>query len=406
MQDTLKIDFSLIFENMTAGLCVVKVVEDKSGNPSDFTIVETNSRFEEIAGTNNLIGSSILLMCPDVKSECIELLKRVHVFGESGKLEIYRPDIDKYLIVKVFRPKKEYVGILVTDITEQKRAEEKLIESEHSFRSLYENVAGGVLIVDEDYVIRDVNERTCEITGYKKHELVGHFCDIICPKGMTSKKCPIWEEKKSGFIGMDTYVKGKGGVKTPIIKDAKRLTIRGKQCIFENFHDITEQKNAENELRIAKEKAEESNRLKSAFLANVSHEIRTPMNGILGFADLLREPQLSGEIQQKYIQVIERSGKRMLNIINDLIDISKIEAGQIELFYGNVNVNSVLSEQFSFFKLEAESKGLKLIYNKIEDSELEVITDIVRLNQILCNLLNMGKLSLGVEETKSIVNFI
>ena len=101
--------------------------------------------------------------------------------------------------------------------------------------------------------------------------------------------------------------------------------------VFSTFTDITELKNTEAELVKAKEKAEESDRLKSAFLANMSHEIRTPMNGIMGFADLLKTPDLSGESQKTYIEIIEASGKRMLEILNHLIDISRIEAGQIEI---------------------------------------------------------------------------
>ncbi len=390
MQDTLKIDFSLIFENMTAALCVVEVVFCEKGSPDDFIIVEVNSKFEKIFDIpkNKILGSSVSVICPDIKSECVDALRNVYFGGRAERLEIYRGDIDKYLVVKVFRTEEKYIGILITDITERKKAEEELIKSEESFRMLYENVAGGVLIVDEDYVIRDVNERTCEITGYKKHELLGQFCDIICPKGSRSGKCPIWAERKPGFVGMDTLIKCKDNSHTPIIKDAKRLTIRGKSCIFENFHDISIQKNVERELQVAKEKAEESNRLKSAFLANVSHEIRTPMNGILGFADLLRESELSGEVQQKYIQVIRRSGKRMLNIINDLIDISKIEAGQMDLYFESVNINSILKEQCSFFRPEAESKGLVFVCKEVLDEDAMVFADSIRLNQILCNLLN------------------
>jgi signal transduction histidine kinase len=95
--------------------------------------------------------------------------------------------------------------------------------------------------------------------------------------------------------------------------------------------DISERKKAQEELLRAKDKAEESDRLKSAFLANMSHEIRTHMNGILGFAELLKEPHLTDGEQQQYISIIEKSGKRMLNIIGDIVSISKIESGQMEI---------------------------------------------------------------------------
>lgn len=95
--------------------------------------------------------------------------------------------------------------------------------------------------------------------------------------------------------------------------------------------DIDEQKKTQQDLLFAKERAEESDHLKSAFLANMSHEIRTPMNGILGFADLLKNPGLTGEMQNEYIKIIEKSGQRLLNIINNIVDISKIEAGLMNI---------------------------------------------------------------------------
>ena len=130
------------------------------------------------------------------------------------------------------------------------------------------------------------------------------------------------------------------------------------------------------ELRKAKDKAEESDRLKSAFLANISHEIRTPMNGILGFAGLLREPKLSGEEQQEYIRIIENSGTRMLNIINQLVDISRIEAGQMDLNYSDVDVNGQINFLHAFFKPEADKKALKLDLHKgLPDREATINTD-------------------------------
>lgn len=141
-------------------------------------------------------------------------------------------------------------------------------------------------------------------------------------------------------------------------------------------------------LHIAKEKAEESDRLKSAFLANMSHEIRTPMNGILGFAELLKEPELTGELQQTYIRIIERSGVRMLNIINDLVDISKIESGHVEVFLSETNLNEQLDFLYAFFKPETDSKGLQFIVTKSLPSEnASIITDREKINSILSNLI-------------------
>jgi signal transduction histidine kinase len=158
------------------------------------------------------------------------------------------------------------------------------------------------------------------------------------------------------------------------------------------LNDITEHLEEEvekrtNELSIAKEKAEESDRLKSAFLANMSHEIRTPMNGILGFASLLNEPDLTGEEQSEYIKMIEKGGERMLNIINNLIDISKIESGMTELVITETDINKQLDYIFTFFKSEVERKGMQLILSaKLPEEYAYIKTDREKTYAILTNL--------------------
>ena len=137
----------------------------------------------------------------------------------------------------------------------------------------------------------------------------------------------------------------------------------------------------------AKERAEESDRLKSAFLANMSHEIRTPMNGILGFADLLKEPGLSADMQREYISIIEKSGQRLLNIINDIIDISIIEAGLTEIHLSETMVVEPLNYILAFFTPEANAKGLKLtVRNSLNPNDTRLITDLEKLYAILINL--------------------
>lgn len=135
------------------------------------------------------------------------------------------------------------------------------------------------------------------------------------------------------------------------------------------------------------EKAEAADKLKSAFLANMSHEIRTPMNGIIGFAEILKEPGLSGEQQQEYINIIEKSGVRMISIINDIIDISKIEAGLMKTDIRRTNINEQLEYINSFFKPEAEKKGIHLMITKSLPADMAVIrTDTEKLYAILINL--------------------
>jgi PAS domain S-box-containing protein len=138
----------------------------------------------------------------------------------------------------------------------------------------------------------------------------------------------------------------------------------------------------------AKEKAEESDRLKSAFLANMSHEIRTPMNGILGFAEVLKNPGISGEQQQKFLGIIEKSGQRLLSLINDIVDISKIESGQHEVFLQEVHINQVMDYMLSFFQSEFGRKnpGVELVLTAPRE-ETVATTDKEKLQSVLMNLI-------------------
>lgn len=144
-----------------------------------------------------------------------------------------------------------------------------------------------------------------------------------------------------------------------------------------------------NELVAAKEKAQESDRLKSEFLANMSHEIRTPMNGILGMVQLLQKPDLESDVIQSYILLLKKSGNRMLSIINNIINISKIESGGAEILITDVNINEHIKYIYTFFKTMAEKKGLQLSYkNFMPDIEPIVKSDSEKIYAILTNLVN------------------
>jgi signal transduction histidine kinase/ActR/RegA family two-component response regulator len=166
-------------------------------------------------------------------------------------------------------------------------------------------------------------------------------------------------------------------------KHAAELILANKELAYQN----EEKEKRAMELIKAKEHAEESDRLKSAFLANMSHEIRTPMNGILGFADLLKEPNLTGEMQQEYIKIIEKSGRRMLNIINDIVDISKIESGLMEVDIRESNINEQIEYIYTFFSPEVENKGMRFSFkNALPLKESIIYTDREKIFAILTNL--------------------
>ncbi len=300
-------------------------------------------------------------------------------------------------------PGKEIIHTVWRDKTEQNKAKDELIQAkteaeknESKFRDLYERSADSVFIL-ENGVFVDCNQATIELFGYKlKNELLNISPAAISPEyqpdGKTSKskaKEMIQMALNSGTHRFEWYHRRKNGEIFPAeILLTAISTDPNKRVIHAVCRDITTRKRDQQELIKAKEKAEESDRLKTAFLANMSHEIRTPMNGILGFASLLKIPDLNREQFTKYVAIIEKSGLRMLNIINDLMNISKIESGQMEVIKGFCNINEQIEYLHTFFKPEAEKEELDLQYSTTLSHEKAIIyTDSEKLYAVLANLI-------------------
>lgn len=225
---------------------------------------------------------------------------------------------------------------------------------------------------------------------YKNELSIATRKDIECLKDILTKAVTSISENEKQKI-YDTWIKH---ATYPFYSKAKFwiivlivfLSILFFAVLF-NFELQKKVKKKTLELLKAKNQAEESDRLKSAFLANMSHEIRTPMNGILGFANLLKKPNLTGKEQQEFINIIERSGARMLNIINDIICISKVESGQMEILISESNINDQIEYIYAFFKSEVEVKGMKFRFNNgLPLKEALINTDREKVYAILMNL--------------------
>ncbi|HEY9169867.1 MAG TPA: PAS domain S-box protein [Lutibacter sp.] len=161
------------------------------------------------------------------------------------------------------------------------------------------------------------------------------------------------------------------------------------EFVADQISTTIQRKKVENELNSALAKAQESDRLKSAFLANMSHEIRTPMNGIIGFSELCLDQNITKEKQREYANIVIKSSKRLLSIVNDILDISKIEAGAVTLNIENVNLNKLLDELEVFYKPIAKKNNILLICERgLENFKSTIETDKTKLNQVLTNLLS------------------
>ncbi len=274
-----------------------------------------------------------------------------------------------------------------------------------------------IIITDKDGNIEYVNPKFTQITGYKKEDVLGENPRILNsdqqPKSFYKE---LWDTILAGneWYGELQNKKKNGELYWESASISPLVNDYGETTHFVAVkEDITERKKFIEDLKKAKEKAEESDRLKSAFLANMSHEIRTPMNGILGFTDLLLNPDLSSEEKEHYIEIVQKSGQRMLNTVTDIVEISKIEAGIVQIIQKETDVNESVEELFRFFQPEAEKKGLNLILEMLLSvEEKNISTDQNKLDSILTNLIknaikytDSGTINLGCRTKGNAIEF-
>jgi len=386
------------------------------------TAFYTNHKFEEIYGwkANELkdIQSFFEKVYPD-KSYRKELVARIMTDINSGKPErmhweniaITRANGEKAMINAVNIPlfEQNMMVSTVMDVTLQKEAEKALMESEEQFRKLFENhTAVHLLIEPKTGAIINANQAASEFYGWPIEKL---------KKMRIQQINEFSEEEINQAINVvlktkNSYFEFKHRLSNGQIRFVEvftsKIELKGKDYLYSIVHDITEKKELFNEVVKAKEKAEESDRLKSAFLANMSHEIRTPLNGILGFTGLLtRNVELAALKRKEYSTIINRSAESLMRIIDDILDLSKLETGQLVIDKKRFCPNETIKGLRTLFQKKLDDKGkTKVILNAlIPDESIVADADENRLNQVFINLLDNalkftdeGLITFGVTE--------
>lgn len=281
----------------------------------------------------------------------------------------------------------------ISDITDRKHAELEI----RKLSSSVEQSPTIIIITNLLGNIEYVNPQFYKVTGYSPDEVIGKNPKIL-KSGNTPKELykTLW---KSITTGKKWYGEFQNKKKSGELywESANIFPLKNEFGDITHFigmkEDITNRKNMEEDLIRAKEKAEESDRLKSSFLANMSHEIRTPMNAIIGFSQLLSDTGVTNKERIHYVNLIQNSSNDLLGLIDDIIDISKIEAGQIKIFKSQYFVDNILVELYDshneFLKTKENKKNLQLIYNRpVGGQHVVVYTDIDRFKQIIRNLLS------------------
>jgi PAS domain S-box-containing protein len=378
--------YSEAFKSAPYSISIARITDGK--------FIEVNDAFTTIFGftseeaiNNSSIGLDIWVNNEDRKWVTSTLLDGRVVSGKEFLFKNKDGKIITCLVASRFINinKEPFIIFSIDDITERKQAENLLKESEQKSMSIMENSADAIFITNQQGKYIYTNKEVSTMLGYTSEEMKSKAIVDITKPNKQEEIFKIFNQvlnEGKGFSEIELLKKGGNYITTDL-----NAVLLPDGTVYGSCRDITKRKHTEFELIKAKERAEESDRLKSAFLTNMSHEIRTPMNGILGFAELLKEPNLTIEEQQDYIQTMQISGARMLNTINSIVDISKIESGLIGIDIKETNLNEKIEFTYKFFKPEVEIKGLQFLFkNGLPTNEAIIKTDNEKVYGILTNL--------------------
>lgn len=413
-----------LFENMINGFAHCKLIYE-DGKPVDFVYLEVNKAFETLTGLKNVINRRISEVIPGITKsnpKLMETYSRVVLSGTSERIETFLEPNGMWMEISVYSSGKDQFVTIFDVITERKKAEHALIESRKQLFDIIDNTPAFIYAVDNDGRFILANNTLAGSFKSTRKGVLGRTRFDFLPQEIAEqhrqndmdvirqKRSAVFEETNMEPDGIHTYYT----VKFPLLDSLGEI-----YSVCGVSMDITHLKVIQEELRCAKERAEESDRLKTAFLQNMSHEIRTPMNAIMGFAQLMPTNIGNKEKLERFSEIICQRCEDLLEIINGILDISKIESGQIPMVKEICNLPEIFEELKGFFKeQQIKLKKQNISFDlKCEDKHapVNILTDKVKLMQIFINLISNafkftreGKIEGGcmVDEQKELIFYV
>lgn len=382
-----------LFRHIPVGYVRMTAVRDGEGKVCDYRLTDSNRIFSGLAGmsTGELAGKTAKELEPLLTAR-LEHLSDAQRCGLHEEEDIQFENTGRHCRMLVYSPETDELVALFMDITDSLLAHRALDRSEKLLANIFSNIPAGVEIYGKDARLVKLNRRDMEMFGVEKEtDMLG--IDLFRNPNLTEEHYRQIRGNEETEIQLRYDFRRTPGYYRSSRTDIMDLLVRinrlydGKGgCIgyVMIFHDVTVQREAERKLVEAKEKAEEADRLKSAFLANISHEIRTPLNAIVGFSSLLACTE-NLEEKKMYMNLVEQNNGLLLQLISDILDLSKIESGTVEFIRSDIDVNSLCADMASTMQIKAQP-GVKVVFEPYR-RDCHMTGDVNRLRQLLGNLI-------------------
>jgi len=404
-----------LFESAKDGILILDVESGQILDVNPYLIQLLNYSLDELLG-KKIWEIPVFKNIVHSQEAFIELYNKGYIRYDNTPLETKngKPIIVEFVSNVYQVDQKKVIQCNVRDITERLYAEKEI----YTLSKAIEQGPSSIVITNAEGKIEFVNNKFTALTLYHLEEVKGKNPRIFNPGRLPENEfVELWETLKNGKTWEGEVLNRRKDF-TQFWEDVSISAVKNPDGIISNYiliqNDISEKKRIMTDLIAAKEKAEESDHLKSAFLANMSHEIRTPLNSIIGFSELMADPEFDLTQEYHFAQIIFNSGNKLLTIISDIMDLSKIEAGEIRLNNRALSVNQLMIDIQKEYSFKAIEKGIELRLDKsdLNGEEVLIHSDENKLRQILINFVDnaikftdTGFVQLGVETMGDFVYF-
>jgi PAS domain S-box-containing protein len=385
--------YRLLFENLISGFALHKIICDAQGNAIDYQFLAVNPAFERLTGLNakDIVGRNVLEVIPFVEPYWIETYGQVAMTGQTQRFVNHSIVMGKVFRVMAFSPKHLFFATIFDDITEKVQQEEELHERDEQLNQMFEHTHSVLMLITEKGELVRLNragftlaeDLIVDYKGLRPGDLMKCIGSIQnskgCGFGDVCRHCRLRYMVREAFVKGTEFEReeiwvsrvANGSInRLYLLVSMARLQLKSGVHVLVSIDDITSRKLIEDDLVTAKQRAEESDRLKTAFFSNLSHEIRTPLNGIIGFSNLLKKKDISSSDLLLYTHYINENSNRLLLIMNNVIELSQLNSRLMKIVRSELDIDKAIADAFKICKNMHPDKQLNLRVKVIGENRI------------------------------------